>query len=154
MSTNVVLGGIGGAGLGALNASRQNSMLKKMDNESEDEFKARKRMNIITGTGLGAGLGAGAIHGFTSKNQMQSAGMLAGLLSGEIAASGGSYDFKNMDAENQQELINRQRAFGAGGALLGGVAGRMIGSDKIPGLNKKASHEERLIHLLSRNRTN
>jgi hypothetical protein len=152
MPTNVILGGIGGAGLGALKASKQNAVLKKMDNETDDEFKARKRMNIITGTGLGAGLGAGAVHGITSKNQMQTGGMVAGLISGEIASSGGSYSLKDMDAEDQQALINRQRAFGAGGALLGGTAGRMIGSDKIPGLNKKASHEERLIHLLSSNR--
>ena len=114
-----------GMGDSAYVANTLNSSLKQLPNGSDDEFKQRKRKNIIKYVGAGGLTGTLAGYGLSTGNYGMGATTLAGSLIGKGVGAGLTTkdSFKNMNAENQQKTIDNM----AVGQTVGSIGGAGVG---------------------------
>jgi hypothetical protein len=138
---------IAGAGLYGAHSYNQTRNLKALPGETPEEFEKRRRKLILASVASGALAGGVLGHGLSyNKGQMLGSGL--GLASAEMMSSD-DVNFDNMSAKSQDEQMRLKSYSRVLGSVGGGVVGRLAGTDKVPGLNKRASLSlrERLVRI-------
>lgn len=116
-----------GAGSGVVSNAKLDRGLKQLPNESDEEFRQRRRSNLIKAVGSGAlSLGL-AGYNIGGNNYGAGLGSVIGSLTGAGIGSGmtTTESFANMDAEEQQRMLNRARLGEAVGSVGGTAVGRL-----------------------------